>query len=248
MRFAGIFLSLVCALPARAGLVVRDDSGAEVRLKEPARRIVSLAPAITETLFAAGAGGRVVGTVEYSDYPPAAQRITRIGSYTNLDLEMILALKPDLVIGWQTGNAAEHLDAVRRMGIALFLSEPDRIGDVADDLEKFGELAGTPDVARPAAAAYRARLAELAQRYSGRPRVRTFYQIWSEPLMTVGGGRSSPVQSDCAEAKTSSANWPRWRRPFPSRPCFRPIPRSSCPAAWTRLAPNGSTIGGAGRN
>ena len=187
MRFAGIFLSLVCALPARAGLVVRDDSGAEVRLKEPARRIVSLAPAITETLFAAGAGGRVVGTVEYSDYPPAAQRITRIGSYTNLDLEMILALKPDLVIGWQTGNAAEHLDAVRRMGIALFLSEPDRIGDVADDLEKFGELAGTPDVARPAAAAYRARLAELAQRYSGRPRVRTFYQIWSEPLMTVGG-------------------------------------------------------------
>jgi iron complex transport system substrate-binding protein len=168
---------------------LRDDSGAEVRLKEPARRIVSLAPNITEMLFAAGAGDRVVGTVDYSDYPQAASRIARIGGYQNLDLETIFALKPDLVIGWQSGNSPTELEPLKRLGIPLFLSEPDRIEDVAGNLEQFGELAGTSSVARIAAAAYRARLEQLRQRYSSRPPVRTFYQIWADPPMTVGGSQ-----------------------------------------------------------
>jgi iron complex transport system substrate-binding protein len=175
------------ALTAQADIALRDDSGAEVRLRQPARRIVSLAPHITEILFAAGAGDRVVGTVDYSDYPQAASRIARIGGYQNLDLETILALKPDLVIAWQTGNSRGDLELLRRMGIALFLSEPDRIEDVAGNLEQFGELAGTSSVAGPAAAAYRARLAELRQRYSSRPQVRMFYQMWADPPMTIGG-------------------------------------------------------------
>jgi iron complex transport system substrate-binding protein len=178
-----------CVLSARADIAVRDDSGAEVRLKQPARRIVSLAPHITEILFDAGAGDRVVGTVDYSDYPEAANRIARVGSYTDLDLETILALKPDLVIGWQSGNPLSQLEPLKRLGIPVFLSEPDRLEDVAASLEQFGALAGTSDVAAPAAAAFRARLTDLRQRYSGRPPVRTFYQIWSEPLLTVGGSQ-----------------------------------------------------------
>jgi iron complex transport system substrate-binding protein len=174
------------ALAARADIAVRDDSGAEVRLKAPARRIVSLAPYITEVLFAAGAGDRVVGTVDYSNYPPAANRIARAGSYTNPDVEAIVALKPDLVIGWQTGNSPSELEPLKRLGIPLFWSEPVQIEDVASTLERFGELAGTSSVAGSAAAAYRARLAELRQRYSARAPVRTFYEIWHEPPTTVG--------------------------------------------------------------
>ena len=180
------FVVATLVLPAWAEISLRDDSGAEVRLKQPAHRIVSLAPHITEMLFDAGAGDRVVGTVDYSDYPPPARRIRRIGDYTNIDLEAVVALKPDLVIGWETGNTPGDLEPLKRLGIPLFLSEPDRIEDVARNLEQLGELAGTSRVAASAATAYRARLAELRQRYSSRPAVRTFYQIWADPPMTVG--------------------------------------------------------------
>jgi iron complex transport system substrate-binding protein len=189
VRSLFLLVLAACGLPAQADISLRDDTGAEVRLKEPARRIVSLAPHITEILFAAGAGDRVVGTVDYSDYPQAAGRIARIGGYQNLDLETIFALKPDLVIGWQSGNSQTELEPLKRRGIPLFLSEPDRIEDVAGNLEQFGELAGTSSVARIAAAAYRARLEQLRQRYSSRPPVRTFYQIWADPPMTVGGSQ-----------------------------------------------------------
>ncbi len=176
-----------CVSAAQAAIVVRDDSGAEVRLKEPAHRIVSLSPHITEILFAAGAGDRIVGTVDYSDYPPAAKRVTRIGGYENPDVEAIVALKPDLVIGWQSGNSPRDLEPLKRLGVPLFWSEPVRIDDVAGNLEQFGELSGTSSVAAPAAAAYRARLAELRRRYSGGAPVRTFYEIWNQPPTTVGG-------------------------------------------------------------
>jgi hypothetical protein len=99
-------LSLLCALvclPARSEIVVTDASGTGIRLAAPARRIVSLSPHITELLFAAGAGDRVVGTAEYSDYPPAAKVLPRVGGHS-LDLEAVVALKPDLVLGWQSGN------------------------------------------------------------------------------------------------------------------------------------------------
>jgi len=188
-RLLALILAAAGVLPVRADIAVRDDSGAEVRLRQPARRIVSLAPHITEILFAAGAGERVVGTVDYSDYPEAAKRIARIGNYTNPDLEVILALKPDLVIAWQSGNSMDQMENLKRLGIPLFLSQPDRLEDVAQNLEQFGQLAGTALVAAPAAAAFRARLAGLRQRYSARPQVSTFYQIWPEPLMTVGAGQ-----------------------------------------------------------
>ena len=187
MRRLLLFAFAACIPAAHADIAVRDDSGAEVRLKEPARRIVSLSPHITEILFAAGAGDGVVGTVDYSDYPPAARRIARIGSYENPDVEKIVALKPDLVIGWQSGNSPLDLEPLKRFGVPLFWSEPERIEDVARNLEEFGQLAGTSSVAVSAAAAYRARLEGLRQRYSGRAPVRTFYEIWHEPPTTVGG-------------------------------------------------------------
>ncbi len=171
-------------LPVAVSVV--DDSGATVRLAQPARRIVSLAPHLTETLFAAGAGERIVGTVEYSEYPPAASRIARVGGYSRIDLERIAALQPDLIIAWQSGNAAAHLDRLRGLGLPLYLSQSNQIADVAREIERLGVLAGSPAIASDAARQFRQRLAGLQQRYGARPPVRTFYQIWKQPLMTVG--------------------------------------------------------------
>jgi iron complex transport system substrate-binding protein len=181
-------LALVAAT-AHAEVVVRDDTGATVRLAQPARRIVSLAPHITETLYAAGAGERMVGAVEYSDYPDAAKKLPRIGGYSRLDLETIAALKPDLAIGWASGNSPAHIEKLRALGIPIYLAQPERIDDVATQLERYGELAGTQATAQAAATAFRNRLAELRAQYGARPKVRTFYQIWKQPLMTVGGGQ-----------------------------------------------------------
>jgi len=177
------------AFSAQAEVVVRDDTGTEVRLARPAQRIVSLAPHVTETLFAAGAGAKLVGAVDYSDYPEAAKRVPRVGGYTKLDLEAVAALKPDLAVGWASGNSPAHIEKLRALGIPVYLSQPERIDDVAKSLERYGALAGTPAVADAAATAFRARLRELRERYGDRPRVRTFYQIWKQPLMTVGGGQ-----------------------------------------------------------
>ncbi|MGB0128253.1 MAG: cobalamin-binding protein [Rhodocyclaceae bacterium] len=180
-------LAALASATAHAEIAVRDDTGQIVRLAAPARRIVSLAPHVTENLYAAGAGAYVVGAVEYSDYPAAAKKLPRVGGYSRLDLEAIAALKPDLVVGWESGNAPAHLARLRALGLPVFLSQPQRIDDVAASIERLGELAGTSAAANAAAKAFRVRQAELRARYATRPPVRTFYQIWVEPLMTVNG-------------------------------------------------------------
>lgn len=185
-RFSALcLLCLFLALPARAQVGVPDDAGNTVRLAQPAHRIVSLAPHATEMLYAIGAGDRVVGVVSYSDYPPAARRLPRVGSYRGLDLEAILALRPDLVVAWQSGNPPDQLAQLRQLGIPLFLSEPRRLPDIPDDMERLGVLAGVPGPARAAAERWRADYAALVRRYAGRPPVRVFYEVWNRPLMTV---------------------------------------------------------------
>lgn len=173
------------ATSASAQIELTDDAGQRVVLAQPAQRIVSLAPHVTEILFAAGAGERVVGVVAYSDYPQAARALPQVGGYTQVDLEAIVSLRPDLVIGWRSGNRDAHLARLQAMGIPVFLNEPRSLDDVARSLEQFGRLAGSEDAAHAAATAFRARHAALAARYAGQPSVRTFYQIWDRPLMTV---------------------------------------------------------------
>ncbi|HQC80658.1 MAG TPA: cobalamin-binding protein [Accumulibacter sp.] len=189
-RLAVVAACLLLASPsgaAPAAVSVVDDAGTTLRLAQPARRIVSLAPHLTETLFAAGAGERIVGTVDFSNYPPAATRIARVGAYSRVDLERVAALRPDLIIAWQSGNATANLDRLRALGLPVYLSQPNKIEGIASEIERFGALAGSAAVAQGAADAFRRRLAGLRQRYSARPPVRTFYQIWKQPLMTVGG-------------------------------------------------------------
>ena len=190
MKF-GLFLASTVAFafsaPALADLVFKDDSGQEVRLKAPARRIITLAPHAAESLYAAGAGDRLVGTVDYSDYPPEAKKLPRVGGYSRIDLEAVAALKPDLVIAWESGNNMPQVDKLKALGLTVYVSQPNKMENVADQLERFGQLAGTEAAANAAAARFRTRLESLRAAHAGKPKVRVFYQIWKSPLMTVGG-------------------------------------------------------------
>ena len=138
-------------------------------------------------MFAAGAGDKLVGTVHYSNFPEAAKKISRVGSYDRFDLESVVALKPDLIIAWLSGNVPASLDKLRALGFPVYVSQIDRIDDVPSEIERFSALAGTSEIGNAAAKRFRERFARLQQRYSKLPPVRTFYQIWKQPLMTVGG-------------------------------------------------------------
>lgn len=181
-------VATIALLPcAHADLVFKDDTGQEVRLKGPAKRIVSLAPHATESLYAAGAGDKLIGAVDYSDYPPAAKKLAGVGGYSRFDLEAVVALKPDLVIAWQSGNNMAQVDKLRMLGLTVYVSQPNRMEDIAGQLERLGQLAGSETVANAAAADFRKRLETLQRSNASKPKVRVFYQIWKAPLMTVGG-------------------------------------------------------------
>lgn len=188
MRLAWLLIGLsLAATPARAAVSVTDDAGRRVVLPAPAQRIVSLAPHVTELLYAAGAGAKLVGAVEYSDFPPAAQALPRVGSSSAVDIEAVAALKPDLVIAWQSSTRAAQYGQLDRLGIPVFVSEPRSLDDIPRTLELLGRLAGTSQVAEAAALDFRTRRDRLAARYASRPSVGVFYQIWDRPPMTVNG-------------------------------------------------------------
>jgi len=162
-----------------------DDHGLELCLERPARRIAALSPGATELLFAAGAGDAVVAVVSHSDYPPAATAIESVGSHARVDLERLLALAPDLVIGWTTGNPSEQLAAIAALGLPLFSIEPRQVDAVASAIERLATLAGTEAVGRAEATRFRDGVAALAERHADADPVVVFYQVWDQPLMTI---------------------------------------------------------------
>jgi iron complex transport system substrate-binding protein len=185
MRVAVIFLFWLAS--ANAQVSVRDDYGHEIRLDQPASRIVSLAPHLTELLYAAGAGSRLVGAVEFSDFPAAARALPQVGSDARIDLEAVLALRPDLVVAWPNAGSLRAVERLAQLGLPVFRSEPRELDDVARTLQRLGRLAGSQAQAESAAAAFRARAAALEKRYAAQRKVRVFYQIWDRPLLTVNG-------------------------------------------------------------
>lgn len=181
---AALLAALLPAAAAGATVSATDDSGRVVTLAAPAARIISLAPHATELLFAAGAGARVVGVSAYSNFPAEASRLPSVGDAMRADMERIIALKPDLIVGWKSGNNPAQLERLRALGLPVFDSEPRQFDDIASSLERLGALAGTVE-GRAAAARFRADLRALRERYSARKPVRVFYQIWPSPLMTL---------------------------------------------------------------
>jgi len=180
-------LAIALAAPLANAVTVRDDAGNAVTLDKPAMRVISMAPHVTETLFAAGGGSRIVGAVNYSDYPEAAKSIPRIGSNREIDLERVISMKPDLIVAWMHNNSERQIEMVRQLGVPVYLSDPQKLEGIPDNVVRLGQLMGTEAVANPVAAELRKQLAALRSKYAGRPTVRTFYQVWDKPLYTLSG-------------------------------------------------------------
>lgn len=170
------------------GLLLFSVSGsalAEQAKDSKKLRIIALAPHIVENLFAIGAGDNIVGTVDYADYPSEAQSIERIGGYYGISLEKVLALKPDLVIAWKSGNQSEDLAQIERLGIKVYLSNPTTIAGVADELLTFGEFTGNIEQSQQAANAFTQKLNGIVKSQQDKKNITGFYQLWAEPMMTV---------------------------------------------------------------
>lgn len=188
-RAAMLVSWLLCVQPGAAAITsvsAVDDGDHRIVLPSPATRIISLAPHITELLYAAGAGHAVVGVSSWSDYPPAAGKLPIVADGSRLELERIIDLQPDLVIAWKTGSSARQVARLRKLGLTVFESEPRSFEDIARSLERFGSLAGSSE-GKKAAAAFRERLHALRSHYAGRRKISVFYQIWPSPLMTLSG-------------------------------------------------------------
>ncbi len=186
MRLLSILL-VCCSLSVMAEVRVVDDNGDEVRLAVPAQRIISLAPNITEVLFHIGAGDQIVGADEYSNYPEAAKQILRVNNHAAANYELILSLKPDLVIAWQSGNGDKIINPLRKLGIPVFVVETHQIERIPNLFRRFGQLSGNNDLAQQRIEEFTQRLQLLGDAQTGKSVVRTFYQIWDQPLITLNG-------------------------------------------------------------
>jgi iron complex transport system substrate-binding protein len=182
---AALVVISICAPAVRAEPIrASDDRGQPILLSAPARRVVTLAPHLTELIFAAGGAASLVGVDRFSDYPAAAAGLPRVGDAAGLDLERILALRPDLVFGWLSGNKPSDIDRLEQLGVKLFLSEPRHLGDVPRTLRVMGKLLGSAAAAEQEARAFEQRLQAMQVQVTGLRAVPVFFEIWHHPLMT----------------------------------------------------------------
>ncbi|HWP34511.1 MAG TPA: helical backbone metal receptor, partial [Thermodesulfobacteriota bacterium] len=190
VRLAAALLLLAgSALPATAApLVLTDHLRREVRLAGPPARIVSLAPNLTEIVFALGLGDRLVGVTDFCDYPPDVQRIPRVGGVATPSLERVVAARPDLVLATTAGNDRERVLALARLGVPVLVTDPRDLAAVADSFVLIARAAGAPEAGERLAADFRARLDALRQRLAGVAPVRTLLLVWSDPLVAAGPG------------------------------------------------------------
>lgn len=174
-RFGKRLLAVLCTLPIAHALAA------------DATRIVSLAPHLTELTFSAGAGDRVVATVEYSDYPEQARVIPRIGDAFRVDLERLVALRPDAILVWDSGTPAATIARLRELELPVYSFTTHRLTDIPEALRRIGELAGSSEAALEAASRFEEQIANLRRTYRDREVVSVFLQINDRPLYTVNG-------------------------------------------------------------
>ncbi len=149
-------------------------------------RIVSLTPHLTELLFAIGAGDRIVATDDASDFPPEVTTRPHVANYRSINLEALLAQKPDLVVAWRSAQS-RMLAPIERLGIPVFYSEPTDFASLASEIRALGTRLELQQAANAQADAYLARLTDLKQRYGQPKHIKVFYQLWDPPLTSVSG-------------------------------------------------------------
>jgi len=186
-RMAQTGVAVAAALKGGFPVTVEDCRGQAVTLDRAPARLASAAPAVTEILFAIGAAGEVVGVDEWSNYPPEVKQVPSIGPYYPLNIEGILALKPDLVVAM--GEQAEWTAQLEQLGVKVFLIDPKSIDDVQATIVSVGQVTGHRREAEHLAESIRQRIEAVARKVATIPqagRVRVFYEVYADPLMTVG--------------------------------------------------------------
>ncbi|WP_185962543.1 cobalamin-binding protein [Thalassomonas sp. M1454] len=149
------------------------------------QKIITLAPHLVELLFDLGIGDRIIGTIEFSDFPEQALNIPRVGNYAQLKIEKIIALEPDLIIAWHTGNPVDDLTKLEKLGIKVVYSKPTTLADVSKDYRLIGRLTGTQKLAEEKALNFEKKLARLTAHYANKDPITVFYELWSKPVTTV---------------------------------------------------------------
>jgi iron complex transport system substrate-binding protein len=188
---SAVLMLCASALRASAGaagaVIVPDDTGRTLTLPSTPTRIISLAPGATEMLFAAGAGQHVIATVQYSDEPAAAKEVPRIGDVVAIDMEKLVALRPEVAVVWPGGGNPAQIEEIGRMGIPLYRQQVNTLADLPGSLRRLGSLAGTSAIAEQAARNIETRLATLSHTYQAGRHPSVLLQVWNHPIYTVGG-------------------------------------------------------------
>ena len=171
------------AQPQPQAITVSDDTGQILEFTQPVQRIVALSPAITENLFAIGLGERIVGVSSYSDYPAQTKQIPIVSDHQSIDLEAILKLKPDVVVAWYGGQSSAQLAVLKQLNIPIFFQKINTLTDIPISLMRLSHMAGNQSTAAPIIAKSYAHIPLLTQ--APTPILDAFYQVWSQPLMTL---------------------------------------------------------------
>ena len=165
---------------------VIDEAGRTVRVPQPVRRIVSLAPSLTETVYALGLQDHLVGDTDYCDYPADAQKKTKVGGAINPSLEEIVTLHPDLVLVTKGLNRLETVRALDGLGISSYATDPHTVDEIIISSKKLADVLGAPEAGASIAEDMQHRLADLQERIGALPVKRVLFVVWTQPLISIG--------------------------------------------------------------
>jgi iron complex transport system substrate-binding protein len=222
--FAAVAGLLFCAAMSRAQSVspassaspvfreVTDETGRAIRVPQPVHRIVSLAPSLTETVYALGLQDHLVGDTDYCDYPADAQKKTKVGGGISPSLEVIAALHPDIVLVTKGFNRLETVHALDNLGISSYATDPHTVNDIIASSKKLADLLGVPEAGASVAAEMEHRLASLQQRLASSPAKRVLFVVWHQPLISVGKDTfiaDALRRAGAVSIVDSEQNWPQ---------------------------------------
>ena len=182
-----ILLLLLLSTSVLAEIHVVDDLGRDLKLQSSAQRIISLAPHLTEVVYAVGGGDQMIATVVWSDFPEEAKSLPVIGSNNKINYEALLSFNPDLVLVWRSGNGESIIQRLDSLGLNVYVNEPRTLNHIPTTLHKIGRLTGRETEAATVAKQFQASLESIQQKYSNVRKVAVYYQIWQSPLITFGG-------------------------------------------------------------
>ena len=184
-RAWALALALLWTSPTAAA-EVQDMLGRQVSVPSSVTRVVSLAPSLTESVYAVGAGDRLVGVTQFCDFPGDAATKPKVGGIYTPNLEAILSLRPDVVLATTEGNREEHIRALERVGLAVYVVRPIDFASVVESIARVGRLLGRDAAAGRLVASMRWEAEAISRALDGRPRPRVLYVVWGVPLIVPG--------------------------------------------------------------